>query len=63
MCKHDEAHKMSSIYMYMYEQKLAVHDHMNVFEGKGRGLFKCCLMFRLRIFHAHKDVAITFKDI
>ena len=23
---------MSSIYMYMYEQKLAVHDHMNVFE-------------------------------
>ena len=55
---------MSSIYMYMYEQKLAFHDHMNVFEGEREGgLFKCYLMFRLRIFHAHKDVAITLKDI
>lgn len=41
-----EVHEMSSIYMYMYEQKLAVHDHMNVFEGEsGRGLFKCCSTF------------------
>lgn len=52
---------MSSIYMYMYEQKLAVHDHMNVFEGERVELYKSCLSFRLRIFHVHKDVAITVK--
>ena len=54
---------MSSIYMYMYEQKLPFHDHMNVFEEeRGGGLFECRLTFRLRIFHAHKDVAIAVKD-
>lgn len=52
---------MPSIYMYMYEQKLAFHDHMNVFEGDRGELYKICLSFRLRIFHAHKDVAITMK--